>query len=332
MSESFLVTGSLGCIGAWTVRLLVKEGARVVSLDARSRHASPAPDHVGRGAGPGHAGRGATSPTSGASRRCSMSTRSPTSSIWPLCKCRSARRTRRSGLRSTSSARSTSWKPLCGGQIGWPRWSTPVLWRCSAPTTPIRTRSRSPSTPIPHPPTHYAVYKLANEGNARIFWRDNGLPSIGLRPMTVIRPRPRPGDDQRADERRPWRPCSGRPFDIPFGGKTLYNYAEDTARALHRGQPGKDRRRSSGEPAGEHGRHERGRRGHRGGRARSEAASSPTASRRLPFPPDIELDPASPVAGAPVTPFEEATALTVALFRAARDAGRLVPAEHGLPD
>jgi hypothetical protein len=51
----------------------------------------------------------------------------------------------------------------------------------------------------------------------------------------------------------------------------------------------------------------------------------------LPFPHDIAVDPASPVFGAPVTPFAEATRLTVELFRAARDAGRLVPAEHGLP-
>jgi nucleoside-diphosphate-sugar epimerase len=37
----------------------------------------------------------------------------------------------------------------------------------------------------PHPPNHYGVFKQANEGNARIYWLDSGLSSIGLRPMTV---------------------------------------------------------------------------------------------------------------------------------------------------
>ena len=36
-----------------------------------------------------------------------------------------------------------------------------------------------------HPGNHYGVYKLANEGSARIYWADTGVPSVGLRPMTV---------------------------------------------------------------------------------------------------------------------------------------------------
>ena len=33
MSERFLVTGALGCIGAWTLRHLVREGVPVVAFD-----------------------------------------------------------------------------------------------------------------------------------------------------------------------------------------------------------------------------------------------------------------------------------------------------------
>ena len=123
----------------------------------------------------------------------------------------------------------------------------------------------------------------------------------------------------------------GRPFAIPFGGKTIYNYAEDTAAACIMASrakvagaqvvnlPGSTVDMSEVVAAIE--------------AAVPEARGLITyGETTLPFPHDIELDPASPVAGAPVTPFEEATALTVALFRAARDAGRLVPAEHGLPD
>ena len=36
------------------------------------------------------------------------------------------------------------------------------------------------------PRTQYGVYKLANEGNARVYWQDHKLPSVGLRMMTVF--------------------------------------------------------------------------------------------------------------------------------------------------
>jgi nucleoside-diphosphate-sugar epimerase len=32
--ERFLVTGAYGCIGAWTVRQLVREGVEVIGVDA----------------------------------------------------------------------------------------------------------------------------------------------------------------------------------------------------------------------------------------------------------------------------------------------------------
>jgi nucleoside-diphosphate-sugar epimerase len=36
------------------------------------------------------------------------------------------------------------------------------------------------------PATHYGVFKAANEGNARVFYSNNGISSIGLRPWTVF--------------------------------------------------------------------------------------------------------------------------------------------------
>ena len=36
-----------------------------------------------------------------------------------------------------------------------------------------------------HPQTHYGVYKLANEGSARVYWLEDGIASIGVRPLTV---------------------------------------------------------------------------------------------------------------------------------------------------
>ena len=36
------------------------------------------------------------------------------------------------------------------------------------------------------PSTHYGVFKCCNEGNARIYFQDNGISSVGLRPWTVF--------------------------------------------------------------------------------------------------------------------------------------------------
>ncbi|MBY0521835.1 MAG: NAD(P)-dependent oxidoreductase [Gemmataceae bacterium] len=36
------------------------------------------------------------------------------------------------------------------------------------------------------PSTHYGVFKCCNEGNARIYYQDHGLSSVGLRPWTVF--------------------------------------------------------------------------------------------------------------------------------------------------
>ena len=39
-NDRFLITGALGCIGAWTVRNLVREETPVVVFDLRAIHAA----------------------------------------------------------------------------------------------------------------------------------------------------------------------------------------------------------------------------------------------------------------------------------------------------
>ena len=43
------------------------------------------------------------------------------------------------------------------------------------------------------PSTLYGVFKLANEGTARVYWDDDDVASIGIRPYVVYGPGPRPG-------------------------------------------------------------------------------------------------------------------------------------------
>jgi len=79
-----------------------------------------------------------------------------------------------------------------------------------------------------HPTTHYGVYKQANEGNARVFFTDSGISSVGIRPLTVYGV----GRDQgmTSDPSRAMKAAVlGRPFQIRFSGATDYQYVSDCA-------------------------------------------------------------------------------------------------------
>jgi UDP-glucuronate 4-epimerase len=81
------------------------------------------------------------------------------------------------------------------------------------------------------PETLYGVYKVANEGTARVYRHEDGLPSVGVRPATVYGP----GRDQgltSAPTQAMAAAARGEGSHIPFGGTTQYQYAPDVARAL----------------------------------------------------------------------------------------------------
>jgi nucleoside-diphosphate-sugar epimerase len=80
--------------------------------------------------------------------------------------------------------------------------------------------------PLPH--THYGAYKLCNEGNARAYWQDAGVRSVGLRPSTVYGPGREIGVT--ADPTLAMRAAAeGRPYTIRFTGPTGMDYVEDVA-------------------------------------------------------------------------------------------------------
>ena len=85
----------------------------------------------------------------------------------------------------------------------------------------------------PTPVSHYSVFKLTNEGNARIYWREHQISSIGLRPLTVYGP----GRDQgltSAPTKAMKAAVVRRPFTIPFSGSTDMLYVDDCAKAFIR--------------------------------------------------------------------------------------------------
>ncbi len=91
--------------------------------------------------------------------------------------------------------------------------------------------SPAPETGGTRPMTLYGVYKLANEGTARVYWADDGVPSIGLRPFVVYGP----GRDQgitSTPTQAMAAAARGEGFEITFGGTAQYDYAPDVAHAL----------------------------------------------------------------------------------------------------
>ena len=83
------------------------------------------------------------------------------------------------------------------------------------------------------PGTIYGVYKLANEGTARLYQAESGVPSIGIRPYVVYGP----GRDQgmtAGPTQAMAAAARGEGFAIGYGGVARYDYAPAVSRAFVR--------------------------------------------------------------------------------------------------
>jgi UDP-glucuronate 4-epimerase len=215
--ERFLVTGALGCIGAWTVATLVREGAHAVALDygtddRRLRlvaspdevaavtfvHADIAdPDTLERVVGE----HGITHVVHLAALQV------------PFCRDDPVRGAQVNVTGTVNVFEAARRHGL----------ETPVAYASSAAVYDQRGDIA--------PRTLYGVYKLANEGTARIYAQDHGVASVGLRPFSVYGP----GRDQgltAAPTLAIEAAVRGEPYRIGFGGRTQLHYAPDVARAF----------------------------------------------------------------------------------------------------
>jgi nucleoside-diphosphate-sugar epimerase len=83
------------------------------------------------------------------------------------------------------------------------------------------------------PGTHYGVYKQCNEGNARVYFSNDGLSSVGIRPGTVYgvgRDRGMTAGPTKAIKAT----VIGQPYTICYTGGTDLQYVRDTARIFIR--------------------------------------------------------------------------------------------------
>jgi UDP-glucuronate 4-epimerase len=228
-NERFLVTGALGCIGAWVVRNLVREGIPVAIFDRatdwRRLRLIMSDDELAQ-----------IESLTGDIRELAdveraLDASSATNIIHlaalqvPFCKA----------------------DPVLGAQVN-------VVGPVNVFEAAMRRRLRRvvyassvavygaseeyPEGPVAHdaplrPRTLYGVYKQANEGTARVYWTDHGISSIGLRPHVVYGP----GRDQgmtSGPTAAMLAAVLGEPYSIPFGGRIDMQFADDVAGAFIR--------------------------------------------------------------------------------------------------
>jgi nucleoside-diphosphate-sugar epimerase len=326
--ERFLVTGALGCIGAWTVRELIREGTSVVGFDLGTNTRRLAQimtsDELAKVTLVG----GDITDLDGLDR--TLGEHDITNVIHlaalqvPFCRADPPL-----GARVNVVGTVNVFEAVRRRGPG----MAPVVYTGSigmfSPSDVDASSGRLLESAEPHPGNHYGVYKFANEGTARIYHADAGIPSVGLRPMTVFGV----GRDQGMTSGPTVAIAAavlGRPFRISFGGSTLFQYAPDVARTLILA--------SRSEPAGA-------RVFNLGGSPVSIAdwigtieevvpgAAGLIAAEAdpLPFPADIEHRSLSALGPVPVTPYRDAIAESADIYRGLAADGRLVAAEQGVP-
>jgi len=227
--ERFMITGALGCIGAWTVRNLVREGVYVTVFDLASR---PARLQLLL------------------SEKELSRVKFVTGDITDL----------KAFERALDDNSITHLIHLAGLQVPFCRADPLLGARVNVVGTvnvfeSVRRRKRidrvvyassaavfgAPENYTPGaimqdnsaqmPQTLYGVYKQANEGTARVYWLENQVASIGIRPYVVYGV----GRDQgitSTPTTAMLAAAANLPYHISYGGRAMFQYADDTARAF----------------------------------------------------------------------------------------------------
>ena len=326
-SERFLVTGALGCIGAWTVRAVVRDGRPVVAFDLgndpRRLRQIMSPEELSKVAFV------AGDITELGALEAAFDEHEITNVI-------------HLAALQVPFARAD---PPLGAQVNVVGTVNvfEAVKRRKATTAPVvytssigafsgddvdPTTGRLGADAQAHPMSHYGVYKLANEGNARVYAADDGIASIGLRPMTVYGV----GRDQgmtSGPTKAIVAAVLGVPYVVPYDGVTLYQYAEDVAAALlAASRSGLD---------GAHVFNLGGSFVDGPGVLEAIDAAVPGSSGlisfetvSLPFPSQIDHSGLEALGPLPVTPFADGVLASVAIYRELRERGQLDPAEQGL--
>jgi nucleoside-diphosphate-sugar epimerase len=225
MAETYFITGAQGCIGSWIVKALIERGDAAVvfdrSDDSRRLRAIMSDEDLAKV-------RFITGDiTDGASVLAALSESEAANVIHlaglqvPTCRVEPVTGALVNVAGTLNVFEATR-------QLGLKR----VVYASSAAVYGMNDDDVAlDETAECEPTTHYGVFKRANEGNARVYYLDHGISSVGLRPLTVYgvnRDTGLTSDPTKAMKSA----VLGRPFHIRFGGGTDFLYVADTAAAF----------------------------------------------------------------------------------------------------
>lgn len=224
-TNHFFITGALGCIGAWVVRELLAGGFELtlfdMSVDTHRLRLVVRPKHQGKwtliqGDITDSEAVATAVRESGAGHIIHLAALQV-----PFCKADPAlgaavnvvgtvnifEAAKRAGIGQVTYASSLA---VYGRKEDYP----PGLLAHDAPLNPLNL---------------YGVFKQANEGTAQIYWQDDAIASVGLRPYTVYGP----GRDQgmtSTPTKAMLAAARGEHYHISYGGSNGFQYAADVAR------------------------------------------------------------------------------------------------------
>jgi nucleoside-diphosphate-sugar epimerase len=219
--ERFLVTGALGCIGAWTCAALAAEGTYVVGYDlgenlSRVRLATDADVAIVRGDITDRDALGRALDEHRITHVVHLA-----GLLLPMIKADPPHGTAVNigGTVNVLDAAKTR-----GIRVAW------------ASSAAVYSTVDDDGGPVPndapgHPITYYGVHKQACEGLARIFWEEEGVPSIGIRPWIVYGPG-RDAGLTASPSLAMAAAARGEDYRIAFGGRTQLQFAPDAGRVF----------------------------------------------------------------------------------------------------
>ena len=226
-SETFLVTGALGCIGSWVLRNLVDQRVPVVAMDLAADRARPrlllSPAELER------VTFVQTDITDLAAVQQVIEQQQVTHIVHlaglqvPFCQANPSLGARVNVVGTVNIFEAARHHR---GQVQGLAYASSLAV--------LGPEHLYPERPVPddiplYPGTLYGVYKQANEHTARIYWQDWQIGSVGLRPYIVYGV----GRDQGMTSdiaKAILAAAAGRSFRINFAGPVALQYADDVAR------------------------------------------------------------------------------------------------------